>query len=141
MSFQRPGSRSTGAFGVTFAPRSGGAGRGAGGAPGSAPPSRPPPPQQQQPLRPGAHLPAARYRRQVLFLVESHATVVLIGETGSGKTTQVPQFLYEAGWADGGAQVGPMGNSNGGGDKGTLQAKRGPGGETDSGKDPQVPQF
>jgi len=39
----------------------------------------------------------AKYRRELLYLVETHATVVVLGETGSGKTTQIPQFLDEAG--------------------------------------------
>lgn len=42
-------------------------------------------------------LPVARYRRHLLYLVESHATVIVLGETGSGKTTQIPQYLDEAG--------------------------------------------
>ena len=28
--------------------------------------------------------------------VQKHQSVVLVGETGSGKTTQIPQFLHEA---------------------------------------------
>ena len=38
-------------------------------------------------------------RREILYAVETFATVILIGQTGCGKTTQVPQYLCEAGWA------------------------------------------
>jgi ATP-dependent RNA helicase DHX37/DHR1 len=31
--------------------------------------------------------------------IKENSIVLLAGETGSGKTTQVPQFLYEAGYA------------------------------------------
>ena len=31
--------------------------------------------------------------------IADNPVVILCGETGSGKTTQVPQFLYEAGFA------------------------------------------
>lgn len=31
--------------------------------------------------------------------ISENPIVILCGETGSGKTTQVPQFLYEAGYA------------------------------------------
>eukprot|EP00873_Tetraselmis_striata_P001670 jgi/Tetstr1/421934/TSEL_012833.t1 len=50
-------------------------------------------------------LPIAELRTALLYLVEKHATVVVLGETGSGKTTQLPQFLHEAGWTAGGRQI------------------------------------
>jgi hypothetical protein len=50
-------------------------------------------------------LPVSRYRRQILSLIEDHATTIIVGETGSGKTTQVPQFLFEAGWAENGFSI------------------------------------
>ena len=43
-------------------------------------------------------LPVYKYRTAILYLVETHATTIIVGETGSGKTTQIPQvflfFLY-----------------------------------------------
>ncbi|XP_022715794.1 probable pre-mRNA-splicing factor ATP-dependent RNA helicase DEAH9 isoform X3 [Durio zibethinus] len=50
-------------------------------------------------------LPVYKYRTAILYLVESHATTIVVGETGSGKTTQIPQYLKEAGWADGGRVI------------------------------------
>ncbi|KAF2305204.1 hypothetical protein GH714_003027 [Hevea brasiliensis] len=50
-------------------------------------------------------LPVYKYRTAILYLVETHATTVIVGETGSGKTTQIPQYLKEAGWADGGRVI------------------------------------
>ncbi|GMN43620.1 hypothetical protein TIFTF001_012828 [Ficus carica] len=50
-------------------------------------------------------LPVYKYRTAILYLVENHATTIVVGETGSGKTTQIPQYLKEAGWADGGRVI------------------------------------
>ncbi|KAI1790692.1 pre-mRNA splicing factor [Ganoderma leucocontextum] len=44
-------------------------------------------------------LPIYQHRENLLHAVERHGVVILVGETGSGKTTQLPQFLYEFGWA------------------------------------------
>jgi ATP-dependent RNA helicase DDX35 len=34
-----------------------------------------------------------KYRKAILYLVERHATTIVVGETGSGKSTQIPQVL------------------------------------------------
>lgn len=39
-------------------------------------------------------LPVYKYRRAILYLVETHATTIVVGETGSGKTTQIPQVPF-----------------------------------------------
>eukprot|EP00931_Biecheleriopsis_adriatica_P011948 TRINITY_DN113045_c0_g1_i1.p1 TRINITY_DN113045_c0_g1~~TRINITY_DN113045_c0_g1_i1.p1 ORF type:complete len:710 (-),score=160.11 TRINITY_DN113045_c0_g1_i1:113-2242(-) len=49
-------------------------------------------------------LPAWEARKEFLKLVKRNQTVVLVGETGSGKTTQLPQFLLEAGYHMAGGQ-------------------------------------
>ena len=50
-------------------------------------------------------LPIFKTRDAILHLVETRATIVLVGQTGCGKTTQVPQYLVEAGWTAGGRLV------------------------------------
>lgn len=34
--------------------------------------------------------------------VRDHQVLIIEGETGSGKTTQIPQYLHEAGFTEGG---------------------------------------
>lgn len=36
-------------------------------------------------------LPVYKYRKAILYLVERRATTIVVGETGSGKSTQIPQ--------------------------------------------------
>ncbi|GAB0497266.1 hypothetical protein MMPV_008590 [Pyropia vietnamensis] len=43
-------------------------------------------------------LPVHEARAELLSLLGTHQVLVLVGETGSGKTTQVPQFLVDAGY-------------------------------------------
>ncbi|KAJ1341243.1 hypothetical protein BSLG_004178 [Batrachochytrium salamandrivorans] len=42
-------------------------------------------------------LPIYAYREQFLQAMENYQSLVIVGETGSGKTTQIPQYLAEAG--------------------------------------------
>ncbi|CAA7395462.1 unnamed protein product [Spirodela intermedia] len=43
-------------------------------------------------------LPIYKYRDDLLKAVDEHQVLVIVGETGSGKTTQIPQYLHEAGY-------------------------------------------
>ena len=38
-------------------------------------------------------------------MIERFQCVIVVGETGSGKTTQLPQYLHESGWTQGGRVV------------------------------------
>jgi len=37
--------------------------------------------------------------QRIMEAIIENDVVIICGETGSGKTTQVPQFLYEAGYS------------------------------------------
>ncbi|KAJ8608877.1 hypothetical protein CTAYLR_005266 [Chrysophaeum taylorii] len=43
-------------------------------------------------------LPIAASRDALLWALETHSTLIVVGETGSGKSTQLPKYLLEAGW-------------------------------------------
>ncbi|XP_062505278.1 ATP-dependent RNA helicase DHX33-like [Corticium candelabrum] len=43
------------------------------------------------------NLPIFSARKSLLDEIMGHNCLIIIGETGSGKTTQIPQYLYEAG--------------------------------------------
>ncbi|KAL4443077.1 hypothetical protein ABPG74_002144 [Tetrahymena malaccensis] len=43
-------------------------------------------------------LPIYKYREELLTLIRDNRVIVMVGETGSGKTTQVPQYLHEVGY-------------------------------------------
>ena len=47
-------------------------------------------------------LPIRQYAQQIVDSVRQHPVTVVIGETGSGKTTQISQILEEAGFAESG---------------------------------------
>ncbi|XP_065560397.1 probable ATP-dependent RNA helicase DHX35 isoform X1 [Artemia franciscana] len=43
-------------------------------------------------------LPVWQNRDNILYLLQEYQTLIVLGETGSGKSTQIPQYIYEAGW-------------------------------------------
>lgn len=50
-------------------------------------------------------LPIFQYRSHILYAVEKYSVVVLISDTGTGKSTQIPQYLLESGWASEGQVI------------------------------------
>ncbi|KAL0060618.1 hypothetical protein AAF712_012621 [Marasmius tenuissimus] len=47
-------------------------------------------------------LPIFKHREKLLYCVEKYGVTIVVGQTGCGKTTQLPQYLMEAGWASDG---------------------------------------
>lgn len=47
-------------------------------------------------------LPVYSCRDELLHLIDENSIVIVVGETGSGKTTQLTQYLYEEGYASSG---------------------------------------
>lgn len=45
------------------------------------------------------NLPIYQYKNKLMELVKANPVIVCIGEAGSGKTTQIPQYLYESGFS------------------------------------------
>ncbi|VDN50983.1 unnamed protein product [Dracunculus medinensis] len=53
-----------------------------------------------------SRLPIFKNRLHILYLLENFRTLIIVGETGCGKSTQVPQYLMEAGWANDHRKIG-----------------------------------
>ncbi|CAI9621573.1 unnamed protein product [Staurois parvus] len=51
-------------------------------------------------------LPVFPYREDLLKAISEHQMLIIEGETGSGKTTQIPQYLHEEGYTRNGMKVG-----------------------------------
>lgn len=51
-------------------------------------------------------LPVYQFRDDILAAVKEHQVLIVVAETGSGKTTQLPQYLHEAGYTEGGMKIG-----------------------------------
>ena len=47
-----------------------------------------------------ASLPIADYREEIVSSVRDHQVVIVAGDTGCGKSTQVPQYLLDAGYTN-----------------------------------------
>ncbi|KAF8798832.1 P-loop containing nucleoside triphosphate hydrolase protein [Phlegmacium glaucopus] len=51
-------------------------------------------------------LPIYTYKEQLIAAIKDHQVLIVVAETGSGKTTQLPQYLHEAGYTANGQKVG-----------------------------------
>ncbi|KAF4617176.1 hypothetical protein D9613_005884 [Agrocybe pediades] len=52
------------------------------------------------------NLPIYAYKEQLIEAIKEHQVLIVVAETGSGKTTQLPQYLHEAGYTRDGLKVG-----------------------------------
>jgi pre-mRNA-splicing factor ATP-dependent RNA helicase DHX16 len=50
-------------------------------------------------------LPVYKFKDELLKAIAEHQIIVVVGETGSGKTTQIPQYLHEAGYTANGLKI------------------------------------
>ena len=60
--------------------------------------------QSMQELR--KTLPIYQYKDDLIAALEQFQTLIIVGETGSGKTTQIPQYLVEAGYSKNKLKIG-----------------------------------
>lgn len=51
-------------------------------------------------------LPVFPFRDDLIAAITQHQILIIEGETGSGKTTQIPQYLYEAGFTNDSKKIG-----------------------------------
>ncbi|XP_001601553.2 pre-mRNA-splicing factor ATP-dependent RNA helicase DHX16 [Nasonia vitripennis] len=51
-------------------------------------------------------LPIYPFKKELIQAIRDHQVLIIKGETGSGKTTQIPQYLYEAGFTEGDKLIG-----------------------------------
>jgi len=56
------------------------------------------PPKAKGPAR--EELPIYQQKDELIRTIREHPVVIVVGETGCGKTTQLPQYIAEAGFAD-----------------------------------------
>ncbi|KAG5532452.1 hypothetical protein RHGRI_026926 [Rhododendron griersonianum] len=54
-------------------------------------------------------LPIVMWEQEIMEAINENSTVIICGKTGCGKTTQVPQFLYEAGFGSDQSRSGIIG--------------------------------
>ena len=50
-------------------------------------------------------LPVYKFKDDLLKAIAEHQILIVVGETGSGKTTQIPQYLHEAGYTSNGRRI------------------------------------
>ncbi|XP_043704175.1 pre-mRNA-splicing factor ATP-dependent RNA helicase DEAH10 isoform X2 [Telopea speciosissima] len=62
--------------------------------------------RKQRILQQRKSLPIAEVEKQLVEEVRKNDTLIIVGETGSGKTTQLPQFLFNGGYCRDGKIIG-----------------------------------